>query len=202
DADLVVPVPDSGVPAAIGFSQQANLPFELGIIRNHYVGRTFIAPSDQIRHMGVKLKHNANRRLIEGKSVVLVDDSIVRGTTSQKIVAMVRDAGAREVHMRIASPPTVSGCFYGVDTPEKQKLLASRMSMEEMADFIKVDSLAFVTVDGMYRAAGEAARDNEQPQFCDACFTGDYPTALTDREGAQGIDADNVRPISMLSGGR
>ncbi|MEN0041003.1 MAG: amidophosphoribosyltransferase [Pseudomonadota bacterium] len=202
DADLVVPVPDSGVPAAIGFSQQANLPFELGIIRNHYVGRTFIAPSDQIRHMGVKLKHNANRRLIEGKSVVLVDDSIVRGTTSQKIVAMVRDAGAREVHMRIASPPTVSGCFYGVDTPEKQKLLASRMSMEEMADFIKVDSLAFVTVDGMYRAAGEAARDNEQPQFCDACFTGDYPTALTDREGAQGIGGDNVRPISMLSGGR
>ncbi|EFL90623.1 amidophosphoribosyltransferase [Ahrensia sp. R2A130] len=201
NADIVVPVPDSGVPAAIGYSQEAGLPFELGIIRNHYVGRTFIAPSDQIRHMGVKLKHNANRRLIEGKSVVLVDDSIVRGTTSQKIVAMVRDAGAREVHMRIASPPTVSGCFYGVDTPEKQKLLASRMSMEEMAAFIKVDSLAFVSVDGMYRAAGEAARDNDQPQFCDACFTGDYPTSLTDREGGQNVGGDNVRPISMLSGG-
>ncbi len=202
DADLVVPVPDSGTPAAIGFAQEANLPFELGIIRNHYVGRTFIAPSDNIRHMGVKLKHNANRKMIEGKRVVLVDDSIVRGTTSQKIVAMVRDAGAKEVHMRIASPPTVSGCFYGVDTPEKQKLLASRMSIEEMADFIKVDSLAFITVDGLYRAAGEAARDGESPQFCDACFTGEYPTRLTDREGIELSPDDNVRPISLLSGGR
>lgn len=202
DADIVVPVPDSGTPAAIGFAQAANLPFELGIIRNHYVGRTFIAPTDNIRHMGVKLKHNANRRLIEGKRVVLVDDSIVRGTTSQKIVAMVRDAGAKEVHMRIASPPTASSCFYGVDTPEKQKLLASRMSTEEMADFIKVDSLAFLTIDGLYRAAGEAARDNDSPQFCDACFTGEYPTRLTDREGIALDGADNVRPISLLSGGR
>ena len=202
DADLVVPVPDSGTPAAIGFSQEAKLNFELGIIRNHYVGRTFIAPTDNIRHMGVKLKHNANRRLIEGKRVVLVDDSIVRGTTSQKIVAMVRDAGAKEVHMRIASPPTASSCFYGVDTPEKQKLLASRMSIEEMADFIKVDSLAFLSIDGLYRAAGEAARNNESPQFCDACFTGEYPTTLTDREGYDLSDDDNVRPISMLSGGR
>ncbi len=202
DADIVVPVPDSGTPAAIGFAQESALPFELGIIRNHYVGRTFIAPTDNIRHMGVKLKHNANRRLIEGKRVVLVDDSIVRGTTSQKIVAMVRDAGAKEVHMRIASPPTVSGCFYGVDTPEKHKLLASRMSTEDMAAFIKVDSLSFLTIDGLYRAAGEAARNNEIPQFCDACFTGEYPTALTDREGAAAVGADNVRPISFLSGGR
>ncbi|MEM8749554.1 MAG: amidophosphoribosyltransferase [Pseudomonadota bacterium] len=202
DGDLVVPVPDSGTPAAIGFAQGANLPFELGIIRNHYVGRTFIAPTDNIRHMGVKLKHNANRKLIEGKRVILVDDSIVRGTTSQKIVAMVRDAGAREVHMRIASPPTVSGCYYGVDTPQKQKLLASRMSTEEMADFIKVDSLAFLTIDGLYRAAGESARNNELPQFCDACFTGEYPTSLTDRDGDGANAGDNVRPLSLLSGGR
>ena len=185
EADIVVPVPDSGTPAAIGFAQAADLPFELGIIRNHYVGRTFITPTDNIRHMGVKLKHNANRRLIEGKRVVLVDDSIVRGTTSQKIVAMVRNAGASEVHMRIASPPTASSCFYGVNTPEKQKLLASRMTIEDMADFIKVDSLAFLTIDGLYRAAGEAARDNDSPQFCDACFTGEYPTRLTDREGIE-----------------
>ena len=202
DADLVVPVPDSGTPAAIGYAQAAQLPFELGIIRNHYVGRTFIAPSDNIRHMGVKLKHNANRKLIEGKRVVLVDDSIVRGTTSQKIVAMVRDAGAKEVHMRIASPPTVSGCYYGVDTPEKQKLLASRMSTEEMADFIKVDSLAFLSIDGLYRAAGKPARDNEQPHFCDACFTGEYPTRLLDREGLTSESADNVRPISVLAEAR
>ncbi|MEL6948134.1 MAG: amidophosphoribosyltransferase [Pseudomonadota bacterium] len=208
DADIVVPVPDSGTPAAIGFAQAAGLPFELGIIRNHYVGRTFIAPSDNIRHMGVKLKHNANRRLIEGKRVVLVDDSIVRGTTSQKIVAMVRDAGAREVHMRIASPPTLSSCYYGVDTPEKQKLLASRMKPEDMAQFIKVDSLAFLSIDGLYRAAGQAGRDGGQPQFCDACFTGEYPTALTDlaaRDGA--ADAIGARGkgsmgrVSMLSGG-
>ncbi len=202
EADIVVPVPDSGTPAAIGYAQAAKLPFELGIIRNHYVGRTFIAPSDNIRHMGVKLKHNANRRLIEGKRVVLVDDSIVRGTTSQKIVAMVRDAGASEVHMRIASPPTASGCFYGVDTPEKQKLLASRMTIEEMADFIRVDSLAFLSIDGLYRAAGETARDKENPQFCDACFTGDYPTRLTDREGQDSSGDSNVRPLSLLAGGR
>ncbi len=199
DADLIVPVPDSGTPAAIGFAQSANLPFELGIIRNHYVGRTFIAPTDNIRHMGVKLKHNANRRLIEGKRVVLVDDSIVRGTTSQKIVNMVRDAGAKEVHMRIASPPTISGCYYGVDTPEKSKLLASRMSVQEMADFIKVDSLAFISIDGLYRATGNASRNNDEPQFCDACFTGDYPTQLTDREGQELLGDDNVRPISLLS---
>ncbi|RWJ60782.1 MAG: amidophosphoribosyltransferase [Mesorhizobium sp.] len=193
EADIVVPVPDSGTPAAIGFSQQAGLPFELGIIRNHYVGRTFIQPTDSIRHMGVKLKHNANRRMIEGKRVVLVDDSIVRGTTSQKIVQMVRDAGASEVHMRIASPPTRASCFYGVDTPQTAKLLASRFSIEEMADFIRVDSLGFVSIDGLYRAVGEAARHNE-PQFCDACFTAEYPTRLLDHEGA-----NYVRPLSHFA---
>jgi amidophosphoribosyltransferase len=196
DADIVVPVPDSGTPAAIGFSQAAGLPFELGIIRNHYVGRTFIQPGDSIRHMGVKLKHNANRRMIEGKRVVLVDDSIVRGTTSQKIVQMVRDAGAREVHMRIASPPTRASCFYGVDTPEKAKLLASRMSIAEMAEFIRVDSLGFLSIDGLYRAVGEAGRDNATPQFCDACFSTEYPTRLTDFDGA-----DNVRTLSLLAAG-
>ncbi|MEN0088414.1 MAG: amidophosphoribosyltransferase [Pseudomonadota bacterium] len=193
DADVVVPVPDSGTPAAIGYAEQAGLPFDLGIIRNHYVGRTFIAPEDSIRHMGVKLKHNANSSVLAGKRVVLVDDSIVRGTTSQKIVQMVRDAGASEVHMRIASPPTVSSCYYGVDTPEKQKLLASRMTVDEMARHIKVDSLSFLTIDGLYRAVGEEARNNETPQFCDACFTGEYPTALTDIEGG-----DKVRPLTLL----
>lgn len=195
EADLVVPVPDSGTPAAIGFAQEAGLPFELGIIRNHYVGRTFIQPGDSIRHMGVKLKHNANRQMLEGKRVVLVDDSIVRGTTSQKIVQLVRDAGAREVHMRIASPPTMSSCFYGVDTPEKSKLLASRMSVQEMADFIRVDSLSFLSIDALYRAVGETTRNGEAPQFCDACFTGQYPTRLVDLE-----DTDNVRTLSVLAG--
>ncbi|WP_011580323.1 MULTISPECIES: amidophosphoribosyltransferase [Chelativorans] len=196
EADIVIPVPDSGTPAAIGFSQEAGIPFELGIIRNHYVGRTFIQPTDAIRHMGVKLKHNANRRSIEGKRVVLVDDSIVRGTTSQKIVQMVREAGAREVHMRIASPPTRASCFYGVDTPQTAKLLASRMSVEEMADFIRVDSLGFLSIDGLYRAVGEAARNGEAPQFCDACFTAEYPTQLTDHHGT-----DNVRQLSLLAAG-
>jgi amidophosphoribosyltransferase len=195
DADVVIPVPDSGNPAAIGYAAAAGLPFELGIIRNHYVGRTFIEPSDQIRNMGVKLKHNANRAVIEGKRVILVDDSIVRGTTSLKIVQMVRDAGAAEVHMRIASPPTTDSCFYGVDTPEKGKLLASRMTIEEMAAYIRVDSLGFLSIDGLYRAVGEARRNNELPQYCDACFTGEYPTRLTDR-----IGSDNVRQLSLLAG--
>ena len=196
DADLVVPVPDSGTPAAIGYAQEAGLPFELGIIRNHYVGRTFIQPTDSIRHMGVKLKHNANQGILDGKRVVLVDDSIVRGTTSKKIVQMVRDAGAREVHMRIASPPTRASCFYGVDTPETSKLLASRMTVDEMADFIRVDSLGFLSIDGLYRAVGFDERNAEAPQFCDACFTRDYPTLLTDQDGT-----DNVRQLSLLAGG-
>jgi amidophosphoribosyltransferase len=180
EADIVIPVPDSGTPAAIGYAEKSKLPFDLGIIRNHYVGRTFIQPTDSIRHMGVKLKHNANRLVLEGKRVVLVDDSIVRGTTSMKIVKMVREAGAKEVHMRIASPPTISSCFYGVDTPEKSKLIASQHSVEAIARHIGADSLAFLSIDGLYRAVGEARRNNDMPQFCDACFTEDYPTPLTD----------------------
>jgi amidophosphoribosyltransferase len=182
-ADLVVPVPDSGVPAAIGYSAEAGIPFELGIMRNHYVGRTFIEPTDQIRHLGVRLKHNANRAGIAGKRVILVDDSIVRGTTSKKIVDMVRHAGAREVHMRISSPPTTHSCFYGIDTPERDKLLASRMDVADMAKFIGVDSLAFISIDGLYRAMGLPGRDKTSPQFCDACFSGDYPTKLSDVDG-------------------
>jgi len=182
EADLVVPVPDSGVPAAIGYAQQSGIPFELGIIRSHYVGRTFIQPGDQIRHLGVKLKHNANRALIEGKRIVLIDDSIVRGTTSLKIVQMMREAGAAEVHMRIASPPTRHSCFYGVDTPERAKLLAAKMDVGGMTDFIHADSLAFVSIDGLYKALGEASRQDIRPKYCDACFTGDYPTTLTDQD--------------------
>jgi amidophosphoribosyltransferase len=180
DADIVIPVPDSGVPAAIGYAQQSGIPFELGIIRSHYVGRTFIQPSDGARHADVKRKHNANRALVEGKRIVLIDDSIVRGTTSMKIVQMMRDAGAAEVHMRIASPPTEHSCFYGVDTPERSKLLAAQMDIAAMADFIHADSLAFVSIDGLYRAVGEAGRKAACPQFCDACFSGEYPTTLTD----------------------
>jgi amidophosphoribosyltransferase len=179
EADYVVPVPDSGVPAAIGFSQASGIPFELGIIRSHYVGRTFIQPSDGVRHLGVKLKHNANSALIKGKRIVLIDDSIVRGTTSMKIVQMMRDAGAAEVHMRIASPPTRHSCFYGVDTPERSKLLAAQMDVKQMAEHILADSLAFISIEGLYRALG-SIRDPRQPQRCDACFTGEYPTTLTD----------------------
>ncbi len=187
-ADYVVPVPDSGVPAAIGYAQESGIPFELGIIRSHYVGRTFIQPSESIRHLGVKLKHNANSALIQGKSIVLIDDSIVRGTTSLKIVQMLRDAGAREVHMRIASPPTRHSCFYGVDTPERAKLLAAQMNIAEMCGFINADSLAFLSIDGLYRALGEDLRDEAEPQHCDACFTGDYPTRLTDLEDCEPTD--------------
>jgi amidophosphoribosyltransferase len=180
EADLVIPVPDSGTPAAIGYAQESGIPFELGIIRSHYVGRTFIQPGDKVRHLGVKLKHNANRALIAGKRIVLIDDSIVRGTTSLKIVQMMRDAGATEVHMRIASPPTQHSCFYGVDTPERAKLLAAQMSVGQMANFINADSLSFISIDGLYRALGEAKRSDDAPKYCDACFTGDYPTTLTD----------------------
>lgn len=189
-ADLVVPVPDSGVPAAIGYAHQSGLPFELGIIRNHYVGRTFIEPSDHIRHLGVKLKHNPNRRLIEGKRVVLVDDSIVRGTTSKKIVEMIRSAGAAEVHMRISSPPTTHSCFYGIDTPAQSKLMAHKHSVEEMRAAIGADSLAFISIDGLYRAVGQAGRNHDRPQYCDACFTGDYPILLTDRAAIDGEMAE------------
>ncbi|PZO91203.1 MAG: amidophosphoribosyltransferase [Sphingomonas sanxanigenens] len=182
DADLVIPVPDSGVPAAIGYAQQSGIPFELGIIRSHYVGRTFIQPGDQVRHLGVKLKHNANRALINGKRIVLIDDSIVRGTTSLKIVQMMRDAGAAEVHMRIASPPTRHSCFYGVDTPERAKLLAAKLDVPGMSDYIHADSLAFISIDGLYKALGQDKRTQVRPQYCDACFTGDYPTTLTDQD--------------------
>jgi amidophosphoribosyltransferase len=193
DADLVVPVPDSGVPSAIGYAAEAGLPFELGIIRNHYVGRTFIEPSDQIRHLGVKLKHNTNRALLAGKRVILVDDSIVRGTTSKKIVEMVRQAGATEVHMRISSPPTAHSCFYGIDTPSRRELLAAKHDIEGMRELIRADSLAFVSIDGLYRAMGMAGRNQDQPQYCDACFTGDYPTRLTDCEGGS-----NTAQLSLL----
>jgi len=192
-ADVIVPVPDSGVPAAMGYSAESGIPFELGIIRNHYVGRTFIEPTDHIRNLGVKLKHSANRAILAGQRVVLVDDSIVRGTTSRKIVEMVRAAGAREVHMRISSPPTTHSCFYGIDTPERSKLLAARFSVDEMAHQIGADSLAFVSIDGLYRALGKPGRDPDAPHYCDACFTGDYPIALPD----QGDNAD--RQLSLLS---
>jgi len=185
DVDYVIPVPDSGTPAAIGYAAAAKIPFELGIIRSHYVGRTFIQPGDGVRHLGVKLKHNANKNLVAGKKIVLIDDSIVRGTTSLKIVQMMREAGATEVHMRIASPPTMHSCFYGVDTPEREKLLASRMDVEAMRKHIQADSLAFLTIDGLYRALGEARRESGKPQYCDACFTGQYPTTLTDQDESE-----------------
>ena len=191
-ADVVVPVPDSGVPAAMGYAVEAGVPFELGIIRNHYVGRTFIEPTDQIRNLGVKLKHSANRAMIEGKRVILVDDSIVRGTTSRKIVEMVRAAGAKEVHMRISSPPTTHSCYYGIDTPERGKLMAAQHDVAEMARIIGVDSLAFISLDGLYRALGQPGRDAAKPAYCDACFTGDYAIPLTDTQ-------DNTeRQLSLL----
>jgi amidophosphoribosyltransferase len=193
DADVVVPVPDSGVPAALGYAQEAGLPFELGIIRNHYVGRTFIEPTQTIRLLGVKLKHNANRAAVQGKRIVLVDDSIVRGTTSVKIVRMMLEAGAKEVHMRIASPPITHPDFYGIDTPEQAHLLAASHTVEQMRDFIGVKSLAFSSVDGIYRAAGLEDRDNRRPQFTDHCFTGDYPTHLTD------IAGERAKQLSLLA---
>ena len=181
EADLVCPVPDSGTPAAIGFSQESGIPYAMGIIRNQYMGRTFIEPSEQIRNMGVRLKLNVNRALVAGKRIVLVDDSVVRGTTSQKIKEMILEAGAAEVHFRIASPPTSWPCFYGVDTPERSKLLAARMTEAEMRDYIGVESLKFISLDGLYRAAGESrGRNDACPQFCDACFSGDYPVAPSD----------------------
>ncbi|HKL68889.1 amidophosphoribosyltransferase [Salibaculum sp.] len=181
EADLVCPVPDSGTPAAIGYSLQSGIPYAMGIIRNQYMGRTFIEPTEQIRNMGVRLKLNVNRALIKGKRVILVDDSVVRGTTSRKIKDMILDAGAAEVHFRIASPPTAWPCFYGVDTPQREKLLAATMSEDEMRDHLGVDSIKFISLDGLYRAVGEArGRDNGCPQYCDACFSGEYPVKPTD----------------------
>lgn len=186
NADVIVPVPDSGVPAAIGFSQFSGVPYELGIIRNHYVGRTFIQPTQSIRDQGVRMKHSANRSVVEGKSIVLVDDSLVRGTTSVKIVKMMREAGAREVHFRIASPPITHPDYYGIDTPDRDKLLAANHDLEGMRRYIGADSLAFLTVEGVYRAMGYEGRDPVHPQFTDHCFTGDYPTPLTDKASAAG----------------
>ncbi|MGR3342781.1 MAG: amidophosphoribosyltransferase [Paracoccaceae bacterium] len=181
EADLVCPVPDSGTPAAIGYSQESGIPYAMGIIRNQYMGRTFIEPTEQIRNMGVRLKLNVNRALIKGKRVILVDDSVVRGTTSTKIKEMVLDAGAAEIHFRIASPPTAWPCFYGVDTPERENLLASSMSEDEMRDHLGVDSIRFISLDGLYRAVGEAkGRNAKSPQYCDACFSGQYPVTPTD----------------------
>jgi amidophosphoribosyltransferase len=191
DADLVVPVPDSGVPSAIGYAQASGLPFELGIIRNHYVGRTFIEPEQHIRQLGVKLKHSANSAVIRGKRIVLIDDSIVRGTTSIKIVQMMYEKGAREVHLRVACPPISYPDFYGIDTPEKSKLIATHHTLDEMRDFIGVESIAFLSVDGVYRALGYEQRDAAHPQFADHYFTGDYPTRL--------VDQDDNQPHGQLS---
>jgi len=192
-ADVVIPVPDSGVPAALGYAQESGLPYELGIIRNHYVGRTFIQPTQTGREIGVRMKHSANRAVVEGKRIILIDDSIVRGTTSVKIVRMMRDAGAREVHFRISSPPIKFPDFYGIDTPERNNLLAATHSLEEMREFIGCDSLAFLSVDGIYRAMGETGRSHDRPQFTDHCFTGDYPTGLTDQSG------DSPKQLSLLA---
>ena len=195
EADLVIPVPDSGVPAAIGYAETSNIPFELGIIRNHYVGRTFIEPTQSIRAFSVKLKHNANRILVDNKRVILIDDSIVRGTTSIKIVQMMRDAGATEVHMRIAAPPIKYPDFYGIDTPVQEQLLAANNSLQEMCSYIGADSLAFLTVDGLYKAMGhENGRDSKNPAYTDHCFTGDYPTQLQDQKSDE-----HIRQLSLLS---
>ena len=175
EADVVVPVPDSGVPAALGFSQSSGIPFELGIIRNHYVGRTFIEPSQSIRQFGVKLKHSVNKSAIKNKRVVLIDDSIVRGTTANKVIKMVFEAGAKEVHFGISSPPIKHPDFYGIDTPNYSELLAANHNLEEMTNIVGATSLFFLTLEGTYRAMGFNTRSNESPQFTDHCFTGDYP---------------------------
>jgi amidophosphoribosyltransferase len=195
DAEVIIPVPDSGVPAAVGFAHAAGVPFELGIIRNHYVGRTFIQPTQAIRDQGVRMKHSANRAVVNGKRIVLVDDSIVRGTTSRKIVQMMRDAGAKEVHFRISSPPIKHPDYYGIDTPDAEKLLAATHDVEGIRQFIGADSLAFLSVDGIYRAMGLPGRDNARPQFTDHCFTGDYPTPLTDLNAQQA----SPRQLSLLA---
>jgi len=182
EVDVIIPVPDSGVPAAIGYSQEIGVPFELGIIRNHYVGRTFIQPTQQIRDMGVRLKHSANRAMIEGKRVLLVDDSIVRGTTSTKIVRMIKAAGATEVHFRSASPPIKFPDHYGIDMPSAEKLVAANYSLEAMTEMLEVDSLGFLSIEGLYWAMGEEFRAENAPQYTDHCFTGQYPTPLTDRD--------------------
>ncbi|HSS96209.1 MAG TPA: phosphoribosyltransferase family protein, partial [Terriglobales bacterium] len=186
DADLVVPVPDSGVTAALGYSNKSGIPFRFALIRNHYVGRTFIEPSQSVRDFGVKLKLNPVRHLLEGKRVVLIDDSIVRGTTSRKIVRMIRSAGAKEVHMRISCPPTISPCFYGVDTPSKKQLIAANKTVEEIREYIGADSLSYLSVEGLKKACGEGAKTN----YCTACYTGKYPTSW--------VDVDEIQPAAVI----
>ncbi|OGP24027.1 MAG: amidophosphoribosyltransferase [Deltaproteobacteria bacterium GWC2_56_8] len=179
DADIVIPVPDSGVPAAIGYANASHIPFDKGIVRNHYVGRTFIEPKDSIRHFGVKIKLNAIKDILRGKRVVVVDDSIVRGTTSRKIIKMIRSAGAREVHMRISSPPTLSPCYYGIDTPRREELIAARQTVAEINDYITSDTLGYLSVEGLYQAVRDAGGS-----FCDACFTGKYPVDIISVQSA------------------
>jgi amidophosphoribosyltransferase len=198
-ADIVVPVPDSGLPAALGYAERSGVPFEMGIIRSHYMGRTFIQPTQGVREMGVRMKHSPNKAVLEGKRVVLIDDSIVRGTTSVKIVRMVREAGAREVHLRSASPPIMWPDFYGIDMPDRDKLLAATHSLEEMRALLEVDSLGFLSVDGLYWAMDAGPRDPACPQFTDHYFTGDYPTRLLDREIAEGRNTPVERQLSLLS---
>ena len=193
DADVICPVPDGGNPAALGFAQGSGTPFGFGIIRNHYVGRTFIQPTQTGRQRSISKKHAPNKALLEGKRVVLVDDSIVRGNTSQKIIQMVRDAGAREIHFRVASPPIKFPDFYGIDMPSKEELIASAMSIDQMRRYLKVDSLGFISLPGFYEALGAGERNSAHPQFADHCFTGDYPTRLVDR------DQDMARKEQQLS---
>lgn len=198
DADIVVPVPDSGVPAALGFAQAAGLPFEMGIIRNHYAGRTFIQPSQNARQLGVRMKHAPNRSALKGKRVILVDDSIVRGTSTVSVVKMVREAGASEVHLRSASPEIRFPDFYGIDLPDRDHLIAARMNVPQMREYLGVDSLAFLSVDGLYWAMDAGPRDPLCPQFTDHYFTGDYPTRLLDREIAEGRNEQVERQLSFL----
>jgi amidophosphoribosyltransferase len=200
-ADVIVPVPDSGVPAALGYSQESGIPFEMGIIRNHYVGRTFIQPTQGVRELGVRKKHSPNRAVLAGKRVLLVDDSIVRGTTSRKIVRLVREAGAAEVHLRSASPQILWPDFYGIDMPERDQLMAANKTMAEMIEYLEVDSLGFLSVDGLYWAMDAGARDPVNPQFTDHYFTGDYPTRLLDREIAEGRNEMVERQLSFLVSG-
>lgn len=197
DADVVVPVPDSGVPAALGYAQASGTPYEMGIIRSHYLGRTFIQPSQGARQKGVRMKHSPNRKVLEGKRVVLIDDSIVRGTTSVKLVRAVRAAGAKEVHLRSASPQILFPDFYGIDMPERSQLMAATHTLDEMREKLEVDSLGFLSIDGLYRALGEDGRNAAQPQFTDHYFTGDYPTRLLDREIEDG-GKEAQRQLSLL----
>lgn len=198
EADIVVPVPDSGVPAALGYAQESGIPYEMGIIRSHYLGRTFIQPSQKARQKGVRMKHSPNKAALAGQRVVLIDDSIVRGTTSVKLVRAVRAAGAAEVHLRSASPPILYPDFYGIDMPEREQLIAAQKSMDEMREHLEVDSLGFLSVDGLYRALGQDGRDNAAPQFTDHYFTGEYPTRLLDREIEDGGRDAGGRQLSLL----